>query len=70
MDCLYTLYGKVDDIELEKNQVTMMMAYTPELPMAIRTNQLEEGRKQSIRQTVRYGCYYYFQVNQDIEQHR
>ena len=44
MDYLYISYGKVYDIELEKNQVTTMTEYTPELPMDILTNQLEEGQ--------------------------
>ena len=43
MDYLYTSYGKVDDIEIEKNQVTAMTAYMPDPTMAILTNQLEEG---------------------------
>ena len=32
---LYTSYGKVDGIKLEKNQVTMMTVYTSEPPMDI-----------------------------------
>ena len=43
MDYLYTSYGKVEDIEIKKNQVTTMTAYMPDPPMAILTNQLEEG---------------------------
>ena len=43
MDYLFASYCKVGDIELEKNQVTMMTVYTPEIPMIILTNQLEEG---------------------------
>ena len=39
---LYTSYGKIDDIELEKNKVTIMMVYTPKLTMAIITNQFGE----------------------------
>ena len=30
---------------MDKNQVTMMTAYTPKLPMDILTNKLEEGKK-------------------------
>ena len=39
MDYLYTSYGKVYDIELDKYQVTMMTAYAPKLPMDILTDQ-------------------------------
>ena len=35
---LYTSYGKIDDIELEKNKVTIMIVYTPKMTMAIITN--------------------------------
>ena len=58
MDYLYTSYDKVDAIELEKNQVTTMTAYTPKLPMSIPTNQLEEvqkfsrAKKQYIKYTI------------------
>ena len=44
MDYLYTYCGKVDKIELEKNKVTMMIAYTPKFPMDILTNHLEDGQ--------------------------
>ena len=44
MDYLYKSYGRDDDIELEKNQVTMMAAYMPKFQMAIFTNKLEEGQ--------------------------
>ena len=44
MDYLYTPYDKVDHIELENNQVTIMTVYTPDIPMAIIANQLVEGR--------------------------
>ena len=44
MDYLYISYNKVYVIELDNNQVTTMTEYTPELPMDILTNQLEEGQ--------------------------
>ena len=56
MDYFYTSYGKVDDIELEKNQFTMMKTYIPKILMAILTNKLEEGRNfvQAVKQYVTY----------------
>ena len=44
IDYLYTSYGTVDNTELDQNQVTMMTVYTPEMTMAILTNQLEESQ--------------------------
>jgi hypothetical protein len=41
---LYKTYGKIDDEDIEKNNVDMMKPYDPELPLAKLTKQLEDGR--------------------------
>ena len=43
MEYLYISYCKVNDIELEKHRITMMITYKPKLPILILDKQIKVG---------------------------